>query len=132
MLKEPQKRGETASRECEKIEFKKNKLTQSKKEKTLLYIKYEDHVLFKNSNSTKIVPSIRKVVGWLISETKNHITICYDMPLNPQLNEKKESGFIILKNTIIEAYEVTRNNPFKQKNPINYGNKKPKKRNKQC
>ena len=130
MMKKPQNRGEMASRECNIIEIKKeDKFDQFRgRSAPLLYVKYEDHVLFKNCNPIEMDSTTREVVGWLTFETNDKICICYDKPVDPLPNEKRESGFVILKNDILEVYELIPNNPFKQTKLVDYGHKTQKMR----
>ena len=124
MMKNSIKRGEMASRECNSIEIKKeDKFDQFRGKSALLYVKYEDHVLFKNCNPIEMDSTTRELVGWLTFETEDKICICYDKPVDPLPNEKRESGFIILKNDIIEAFELIPNNSFKQTILVDYGHK---------
>ena len=93
-----------ASKECFKYLGKKNKPKVSYEKSTLVYVKYRDHVLFRNFDSSKIKSSIREVVGWLTSQNTENICICCDKAVNPLPNEKRESGFIILKTDVLEVY----------------------------
>ena len=112
-----------ASRECNTIEIKKEEEIKQFSGKTaLLYVKYEDHVLFLYCNPYEMDSCIREVVGWLTFETETKICISSDRPVDPQPNEKKESGFIILKNDIIEVLEF-KPNSFKQTRRVDYGYK---------
>ena len=124
MMKKSLNRGEMASRECNIIEIKKeNKSDQFRREPVLLYVKYEDHVLFLNCDPYEMDLCIREAVGWLTFETSHKICISSDKPVNPLPNEKRESGFVILKNDIIEVLELIPNNSFKQIRLVDYGHK---------
>lgn len=101
-----------ASREHNKSLSRKENLT---KQKLLIYVKYEDHVLFKDCDSSSLKPSVRKAVGWLTFENSQFMQICSDMPEELQPNEKTvESGLLILKCTILSACEVGFGKIFKQ------------------
>ena len=124
MLNEQIKRGEMASRECNIIEIKKeDKSDQFRRKPALLYVKYEDHVLFLNCNPYEMDSCIREVVGWLTRETSRNICISSDKPVDPLPNERRESGFVILKNDILEVFELIPNNPFKQTRLVDCGHK---------
>jgi hypothetical protein len=92
---------ERSENQSEKIGFK-----EFKKNLTLLYVKYSDHVLFRNCDSSEMKPSIREVVGWLAFENTDIICICYDKPIEPIPNEKLESGFVILKSNVLEVCKL--------------------------
>ena len=109
-------RGEMASNERNKNQNKENKNGK----KALIYIKYLDHVLFRNCNSSKIKPSLREAVGWITFENQDIIRICTDMPVQLLPNEKIiESGLVIIKNSILEKFEIDFGNQFKL-NTIGY------------
>jgi len=112
-----------ASRECNKKQIKKKKEIIKFRGKTaLLYIKYEDHVLFLYCNPYEMDSCIREVVGWLTFENETKICISSDRLVDPLPNEKRESGFVILKNNIIEVLELLPNS-FKQIRLVDYGQK---------
>ena len=122
-------RGEMASRECNSIKIKKeDKFDQFRGRSAPLYVKYEDHVLFLNCNPYEMDSCIREVVGWLTRETSRNICISSDKPIDPLPNERRESGFVILKNDIIEVLELIPNNSFKQIRLVDYGHKTQKMR----
>ena len=105
--------GEMASSERSKNQSKKIGFEKYREKLTMLYVKYRDHVLFRNCNSSEMKPIIREVVGWLTFENTDSICICYDKPVDPLPNETRESGFIILKSDVLEVCELIPN-AFKQ------------------
>ena len=92
-----------ASSECSKNLSEKKGFEKFNGKSPLLYVKYRDHVLFRNCDSSEIKPSVREIVGWLTFESTDNICICYDKSVDPLPNEKHESGFIILKSDVLEA-----------------------------
>ena len=115
------KRGEMASREIAINQSKENKFAEFRGKLALLYVKYKDHVLFRNCNSSKMKPSVREVVGWLNFESTDNVCICYDKPVDPLPYEKRESGFIILKSDVLEVREITLHKSFKRISPSTTG-----------
>jgi hypothetical protein len=97
-------RGEMASREKAKNQSKKYFVALLGK---VIQIKYEDHIQFERSDISKMKPSIRKAVCWLITDTTDFIRVCYDQPIEPLPGEKLDSGFVILKSCILEVLELT-------------------------
>ena len=95
-----------ASSECSKNLSEKKGFEKFNGKSPLLYVKYRDHVLFRNCDSSEIKPSIREVVGWLTFESTDNICICYDKPVEPLLGEKRESGFVILKSDVLQVFEL--------------------------
>jgi hypothetical protein len=114
--------GEMASSECSKHQSKKIGFEKYREKKALLYVKYRDHVLFRNCNSSEMKPIIREVVGWLTFENTDSICTCYDKPVDPLPNETRESGFIILKSDVLEACELIPN-AFKHTCITSFGQK---------
>ena len=115
--------GERASTERSKNQSKDIKFEEFRGKLTLVRVKYKDHILFKNCNPTKLNPSIREVAGWLTFESSDAICVCYDKPIDPLPNEKRQSGFWILKNDILEMWEIKAGKPFKLNLITDYGQK---------
>jgi hypothetical protein len=72
-----------------------------------VYIRYKDHVLFKNI-ATPIQEAIeRETIGWLIKQNKEIMLIEHDRTIsNIQLSTNQESGLVILKSCIIEIHQL--------------------------
>lgn len=109
-------RGEGLSREPSK--------NCSEKKEVLIEVTYQDHVLFKNCDSSTIHPYIRKAVGWLVCEDSGYLLICFDKPLE-YLEKIKEGGLLILKSTVLEIREIMLEKAFKRKNAVRNRLKKP-------
>jgi len=76
---------------------------------TLLYIRYKDHVLFRNSDSSLYHPAIRECVGWVEKEDEESICVLFDRTSKPLPNQKTkllENGLILLKGNIIEMKKL--------------------------
>lgn len=75
----------------------------------LIYVKYVDHVLFRNANPSQIKPIIREAIGWIVRENDEAIWICFDKQVNEFSYEKTDysSGLIILKNGILEIKKLS-------------------------
>ena len=69
-----------------------------------IYVKYKDHVFFKNISEPVAAPVIRETVGWVKEENEELFLIETDRAV-PRIG-KKVNGIIILKNCIIEAYPL--------------------------
>jgi len=78
------------------------------KSEGLVYVRYRDHLLFRNIDSNMIGPCVREVVGWLIRETEDALVLCFDRTVGnlPYEVPSKESGLIILKENILERREI--------------------------
>ena len=107
-----------ASREHSKNQSKELKFREKL---SLVCVKYQDHVLFKNCNPTNLNPSVREIAGWLTFEGSDAICVCYDKPVVSLPNEKQQSGFLILKSDIIEIHKIKAGKPFKLTLIPNYG-----------
>ena len=76
---------------------------------TLLYVKYQDHILFRNVNPGFFKePCIREAIGWIIKENDEALWICFDKPVKKLLHKKMDpaSGLLILKSNILEKREI--------------------------
>ena len=118
--------GVVASRESFENYSRKIDLGEIGKKTAPIYVKYLDHVLFKNCNLTEAKPCIREVIGWLASENLEALLIYVDQPANPNAHEKMtETGLIILKHTILETRKVRIKKPFNRSRISYSGHKKP-------
>jgi hypothetical protein len=118
--------GEVASRERSKNHSKEIDLGGIGKKAAPIYVKYLDHVLFKNCNLAEAKPCIREVIGWLVSENSEGILICVDQPANPIAHEKiKATGLVILRNAILETHKARIKKPFNSSRISSSGHKKP-------
>lgn len=73
-----------------------------------VYIRYRDHVLFRNTTKPIDKPAERETLGWLKNENAEVICIIWDRNVKPLQNQKNSphSGLVILKNCIIEARTI--------------------------
>ena len=104
--------GEVASRES--FEYHGEEIfLEFRERRAPIYVRYVDHVFFKNSDPKGIEPCVREVMGWPFSESPHAIMICVDRPVIPLADENAaESGLIILKQCILETHKVKIKKPF--------------------
>lgn len=77
---------------------------------SLYYVKYVDHVEFKNSNPELFKPCIREVVGWLVKEIEDTLYLTYDRSVEPLPFEISDCGLIILKSAVLEIRKIKAEN----------------------
>lgn len=115
-----------ASREGSKDYGKEIDLRGNVGEIAPIYVKYRDHVLFKNCDPAEIRPCVREVIGWLVSENSEAILICVDRPVNPLAHEKiAATGLVILRNAILETHKVRIKKPYNCSRIGSSGHRKP-------
>jgi len=73
---------------------------------TLVYVRYMDHVIFRNSDASLYYPSLRECVGWIFKETPEEVVILYDRSVERLPNQVRESGLVLSRNDIIEIKEI--------------------------
>jgi len=85
-------------------------------ENPMVYIRYKDHILFRNTPSQSYQPILRETIGWLQEETTQWIRILWDKSINklPHQKEKPTTGLVILKESIVEIKKLN----FEQSEPI--------------
>jgi hypothetical protein len=72
-----------------------------------VYVRYKDHVLFKNVEQPIDEAIERETIGWLSKQTDEIMLIEHDRTIpNAQIPSGQGSGVIILKSCIIEMYEL--------------------------
>ena len=72
---------------------------------SIVYIRYKDHVLFKNT--TKPVKDVaeRETIGWLTHENKEHVCVEHDRTIESlQHASGTGSGLVLLKSCILEIH----------------------------
>jgi hypothetical protein len=82
----------------------------------LVYVKYLDHVLFKDIDPHAMKPQIRETVGWLAEENENHIRIEWERfsdeygrtehRVELQNVKQRATGLVILKSCILERRRI--------------------------
>jgi hypothetical protein len=76
--------------------------------KDLIYVRYLDHMLFKNSNHSLLGPRVRETVGFLTKQTNDAIWVLWDRSVKSSPDEKasSEAGLIILRSDIKEIRKI--------------------------
>lgn len=73
----------------------------------VVYVRYKDHVLFKNIEKPSVEAAERETVGWFAKETEEIILIEHDRTIsNFQSPNSRGNGIVILKGCIIETHEL--------------------------
>jgi len=73
---------------------------------SLVYIRYKDHVLFRNTPQPVESAAERETVGWLTQETDELLRIQHDSRTaeNPHHSSGTASGLLLLKSCILEIH----------------------------
>jgi len=75
----------------------------------LVYVRFLDHVLFKDVDPCLYRPFIREAVGWLDYEDEECLRIVWErfaMPNPPNESKPRATGLVILKKAIIEMRRI--------------------------
>lgn len=76
---------------------------------SLVYVRYQDHVLFKDSDSTFYLPWTRETVGWLDYKGPNSVRIIWERFSEPQPDGNsrlRSTGLAIFKEAILEMRKI--------------------------
>lgn len=76
---------------------------------SLIYVRFSDHVLFKDVDPRLYRPFIREAVGWLDYEDEECLRIVWErfaMPDPPNESKPRATGLVILKKAIIELRRI--------------------------
>jgi hypothetical protein len=72
-----------------------------------VYVRYKDHVLFKNIEQPTAEAMERETIGWLTKQDTDIILVEHDRTIpNVEIPSGSGSGLIILKNCIIEIRKL--------------------------
>ena len=77
----------------------------------LVYVRYKDHVFFKNMQNPKAEAIERETIGWVKWETDELLLLENDRAIPSR--GKNVNGLIILKNCIVEAHPLLLQNNLK-------------------
>lgn len=75
----------------------------------IVYVRYLDHVLFRDSEASKYVPWTRECIGWLDYEDEQCVRIVWErfaMPDAPNESKPRATGLVILRRSIVELRKV--------------------------
>jgi hypothetical protein len=87
-----------------------------------VYVRYKDHVLFKNVVEPIEKAVERETIGWLTKQTDEIMLIEHDRTISCfQLSMGQGSGLLILKNCIIEMREL----PLQKSSSCHLNSKEP-------
>ena len=79
------------------------------REGSFVYVRYRDHVLFRDVDPRLYKPFIRETIGWLDYEDGECLRIVWErfaMPHPPNESKPRATGLVILKGDIIEMRKV--------------------------
>ncbi|MBT0160189.1 hypothetical protein G4O51_09415 [Candidatus Bathyarchaeota archaeon A05DMB-2] len=72
-----------------------------------VYVRYKDHVLYKNIQQPVADAVERETIGWLTKQNDEIILIEHDRTItNPQIPSGQGNGVIILKSCVLEIREL--------------------------
>jgi hypothetical protein len=79
---------------------------------SMVYIRYLDHILFKNTPEAVEDAAERETLGWLTQETGNLLCIQNDRTVESlQYSSGTASGLVLLKSCILEIRKLPLQNP---------------------
>jgi hypothetical protein len=73
--------------------------------KSVVYVRYRDHVLYHRGDPLSLKPQIRECVGWLVYEGEGYIILAWDRDADPPTltgGDPKASGLVVLRSDILE------------------------------
>jgi hypothetical protein len=75
----------------------------------VVYVRYKDHVLFKDSDASQYRPFLRECVGWLDFEDSELVRVVWErfsMPDPPNEAMSRSTGLVIMKNAVLEYKRI--------------------------
>ena len=69
----------------------------------LIYVRYKDHVIYKNIKQHSPEALERETVGWLTQQNQDILLVTHDRIIQPkEISSAKSNGIIILRSCILE------------------------------
>jgi hypothetical protein len=75
----------------------------------LIYVRYQDHVLYNRAVADFMQPQIRETVGWQVYDCEQYVILAWDRDAKPTTlkgGDPKASGLVLLKSDILEFYRM--------------------------
>ena len=75
----------------------------------IIYVRYKDHVLFRDMDSSTANPFTRECIGWLDFEGEDYVRIVWErfsMPDPPNEAKPRATGLVILKKALMEIRRI--------------------------
>jgi hypothetical protein len=75
----------------------------------LVYLRYLDHVLFRDMDPETAKPFTRECVGWLDYEDNKYVRLVWErfaMPDPPGESKPRATGLVILKKAVLEIRRI--------------------------
>ena len=83
----------------------------SREKPSLVYVRYKDHVEFRNTDPSLLKPCIREVVGWLVGEKDEALLLLCEKSVEPLSFERPPKlSFAILKSDVLEIRRIKTEN----------------------
>jgi len=84
-------------------------MTRPLKTGSLIYVRYRDHVVFRDMDPDEAASFTREAIGWLDYEDDEWVRIVHErfaMPDPPNESKRRASGFVILKKAIVQMRRI--------------------------
>ena len=84
-------------------------LTINHTKKSIVYVRYQDHVLYNRVEPALMKPQTREAVGWLVFESADYITIAWERDAGPPTlrgGDPNASGLVVLRTDILELKTI--------------------------
>ena len=76
---------------------------------SIVFIRYQDHVLYHRGDPLSLKPQVRECVGWLVYDCADYIIICWDRDASPptlKAGDSKASGLVVMRSDISEMKRI--------------------------
>ena len=75
----------------------------------LIFVRYQDHVLYNRCSALTMQPQIREAVGWLVYDCDQYVILTWDRDAQPPTlkgGDPKASGLVLLKSDLLEFQKL--------------------------
>jgi len=78
---------------------------------SVVYVRYLDHVLFRDAEPQTFGPFVRETIGWLDHEASDFVRLVWERSVENGSNpatKQKATGLVILRGDILEMRRLTK------------------------
>lgn len=86
---------------------------------SIVFIRYQDHVLYHRGDPLSLKPQVRECIGWLVHDCSDYIIVSWDRDASPptlKAGDSKASGLVVMRSDILEMKRIAQGKQRQESN----------------